>query len=117
MVAAGIGFHLFNALRRAFWRVLTWFFLTGLIAAVVTELAGIFATGGRLPTALTHLVALGLFLAVGYAAGMTVLVGEIFRSLLILVRDIGQGLERGVEEGGKLGGVVARGMERLERRV
>jgi hypothetical protein len=116
MVATGILVHVWGALRRAFARIFLWFGLTGLIAAIVTELAGIFATG-RLPGLPTHLAALALGLAVGYAAGMTVLAGEIFQSLVMIVRDIGRELERGAEEGGKLGGVLARGIEHFERRL
>jgi hypothetical protein len=116
MVATGIAFHFLSALRRAFTRVAMWFGLTGLITAVVVELAGIFATG-QLPGMPTHLAALALGLAVGYAAGMTVLTGEIFRSLLTIVRDVGRDLEHGMEEGGRLGGLMAQGIERLERRL
>lgn len=115
MVPAGILFHLWRALRRAFARICLWFGLTGLIAVIVTELAGILATG-QLPGLPTHLAALALGLAVGYSAGMTVLAAEIFRSLLTLVRDVGRELERGMDEGGKLGGALAQGIERIERR-
>jgi hypothetical protein len=117
MVAAGIAFHLWRALKRAFARVALWFGLTGLIAAVITELAGIFSTGGQLPTLETHLVALALFLAVGWSAGMTVLAGEILRSLLTIIKDVGSDLAHGAEEGGKVGGALVQGIERLERRL
>jgi hypothetical protein len=116
MVGAGIFFHLWGALRRAFLRIVVWFGLTGLITAILAELAGIFSTG-QLPGLPTHLAALALGLAVGYAAGMTVLAGEIITSLITIVRDIGRDLERGMGEGGKLGGAVARGIEQFERRL
>src|SRR6185312_1841681 len=116
MLATGILFHLWGALRRAFARVALWFSLTGLIAIIITELAGIFATG-QLPGLPTHLAALALGLAVGYAAGMTVLMGEIFHSLLVIVKDVGRDLEHGMEEGGQVGGAMVRGIERLERRL
>jgi hypothetical protein len=116
MVAVGIVFHLWRALKRAFARVTLWFGLTGLISAITAELVGIFSTG-QLPTLETHLVALALFLAVGWSAGMTVLAGEIVRSLLTIIKDVGQGLEQGMEEGGKVGGALVQGIERLERRL
>jgi hypothetical protein len=115
MIPTGVIVHLWNALRRAFARICLWFGLTGLIAAIVTELASIFATG-KLPGLPTHLAALALGLAVGYAVGLTVLAGEIFQSLITIVRDIGRELERAAQEGGKLGGTLARGIEHFEGR-
>ncbi|HEX6122046.1 MAG TPA: hypothetical protein VFY89_02745 [Ktedonobacterales bacterium] len=117
MVAAGIAFHLWQALKRAFTRVAFWFGLMGAISAILAELVGIFSAGGQLPTLENNLIALALGLAVGWSAGMTVLAGEILRSLLSIVKDVGRNLEHGMEEGGKVGGALVQGIERLERRL
>lgn len=95
----GLMRHVLSALRRALARMLMWFLIIGAIAAVVVELVSIFATGGQLPTLLTHLAALAFGLAVGYAAAMTVLVAEMFRDLTTAVSDLEHDIEHGLEHG------------------
>lgn len=117
MLFAGIAIHFISALKRAFARIVLWFALTGLIAAIIVELAGIIASGGRLPTGSTHLVAFALAVAVGYAAAMTVLVGEIVSSLFETVRGIGKEVEEGLHDARKIGDFVARSVEYRERHL
>lgn len=102
MITIGLLRHVWHALRRAFARMLLWFLVVGAIAVVVAELVGILATGGQLPTLLTHLTALALGLAVGYAAAMTVLVTEMFHDLTTTVRDLEHDIEHGMEASGTL---------------
>lgn len=102
MLAGGFIFHLLRALRRSFARIALWFLVTGLIAAVLVELAGIYASGGKLPTELTHIMALILGLVVGYGVSATMLVVEIIRDLFITVDEMEHDFFTKVEMGGQL---------------
>lgn len=93
MITVGLMRHVLKALRHALARMLLWFLIVGAIAAVVVELVSIFATGGQLPTLLTHLAALAFGLAVGYAAAMTVLMAEMFHDLTTAVGDLEHSIE------------------------
>lgn len=112
MPAIGIAAHLLRALRHAIRRVVMWFALSAAITAVVVELTSIVATGGHLPTSLTHLAALTLALAVGYAAALIVLLGEMMRGLMDIVENTEQAIHRERSGGTRLLGAVAHAMER-----
>src|SRR5690349_14809479 len=125
MLAGGFMWHLFRALRRSLGRIMLWFLVTGLIAAVIVELVGIYESGGQLPTTLTHITAAVLGVAVGYAMSATMLIAEIIRDLFITIEDIehdvrnefaaGSRLVDDLIEGGSthlLGGVVHRTFDR-----
>jgi hypothetical protein len=88
MIAGSFIWHLFRALRRSFARIALLFLVTALIAAVVVELASIFMSNGQLPSLPTHLTALALGLAVGYATSATAMVVEIIRDLYITMEDM-----------------------------
>jgi hypothetical protein len=136
MLAGGFIWRLLRTLRRSFTRVALWFVVTGLIAAVVVELAAIFngtifngtsdgASGLQTPTGLTHLTALVLGLGVGYAASATIFIFEVIRDLFVTLEEIeqdamkelrsGESLVDGLVEGvtgTALGGVVNRTLGR-----
>lgn len=85
MQAASTIFHLLGALRRAIGRVFLWFFLTGIVAAIVVEAVGFFATANRTnyhPGVLTNITAAVIALALAYSAALTVLVGEVIRFIV-----------------------------------
>jgi len=88
MIAGGFVWHLFRALRRSFGRIALLFLVAGLIAAIVVELVAIFEGNGDLPSAPTHLTALVLGLAVGYAVSATMFVVEIIRDLYLTMEEI-----------------------------
>ncbi len=74
---AGMVGHLWRALRHASGKILTWAGASFLVAALVVELVAYLAAGpGALLTAPTHLAAVALALAVGYAVGFTTLIIE-----------------------------------------
>lgn len=102
MLAGGFMWHLFRALQRSLGRIVLWFLVTGLIAAVVVELVGIYESDGQLPTALTHITAAVLGVVVGYAVSATLLIAEIIRDLFLSVEEIGHDVRNEVVAGGKL---------------
>jgi uncharacterized membrane protein len=105
--------HLFKALRRSLSRVFLWFLVTGLIAAVVTEIIAIIITGG-LPNLYANGVALALGLAIGYAAGLMTLVWEVFHDLIETVEDLGRDFTKELTAGT---GLVEKVIETVERRI
>lgn len=91
MLAAGTLFHLLGALRRAIGRVFIWFFLMLIVGGAVTEVVAYFAVGhpslsGYHPAVLTHIAAVVIGLVLGYAAALTVLVGEVVRFMVSSVK-------------------------------
>lgn len=94
--------HLWRALRHALGKILAWGAVAFLATALGAEVIAVVAAG---PSALmmltTHLVALALALAVGYAVGFTTLIVETVALL-----------ERGALDLERAG---AAGVERLER--
>lgn len=125
MLAGSFLWHLFRALRRSFTRVMLWFLVTGLIAAVVVELIGIYESGGQFPSELTHITAALMGIVVGYAVSATMFIGEIIRDLFSTVDDIekevrhefaaGTKLIDDLVEGGSsqlMGGAIRRTFER-----
>lgn len=102
MLAGGFLFHLYRAMKRSFGRLVLMFFVTGLIAAVLAELAGIYISGGQLPTRLTDLIALVLGLVVGYAVTATMLIVEIIRDLFETVDEMEHDFVSKLEGGSQL---------------
>lgn len=102
MLAGGFVFHLLRALKRSLARITLWFVVTGLIAAVIVELAGIYESGGKLPTDMTHIIAVILGLVVGYGVGATMLVVEIIRDLFVTVDEMEHEFFTKVELGSQL---------------
>lgn len=88
MLAGSFFWHLFRAMKRSFGRLVLMFIVTALIAAVLVELAGIYLSGGQLPTQYTHLIAVILGLTVGYAITATMLVVEIIHDLFMTVDEM-----------------------------
>lgn len=85
MQAAGTLFHLLGALRRAIWRVILWFFLTGVISVVVVEVVAFAADSQKTnyhPGVLTNIAAAVIGVALAYSAALTVLVGEVIRFII-----------------------------------
>jgi hypothetical protein len=116
MLAGGIVWHLLRTLRRAVGRLLLWFLVTGLIAAVLVELAAIMLSNGQLPGLLTNITALAVGLAVGYSVSFTLLIFEIIRDLFTTVEDIGRDIRNEFVAGGKLAGTIAQTFEPTQRR-
>ncbi|HEX6819575.1 MAG TPA: hypothetical protein VF120_14460 [Ktedonobacterales bacterium] len=102
MLAGGFIWHLFRALKHAFARIALMFVVTGLIAAVLVELAGIYETGGKLPSELTHIMAIVMGLVVGYGVSATVLVFEIIRDLFVTVDEMEHDFVTKFEAGSQL---------------
>lgn len=114
MLAGSFLWHLFRALRRSFTRVLLWFLVTGLIAAIVVELVSIYESGGQLPSELTHITAALMGIAVGYAVSATIFIGEIIRDLFSTVEDIEHEVRHEFATGAKLvDGLVEGGSSQL----
>ncbi len=74
---AGMFGHLWRALRHALGKILAWAGGAFVVAALVVEVVAYLAAGpSALVTVTTHLAALALALAVGYAVGFITLVVE-----------------------------------------
>ncbi|HLZ22719.1 MAG TPA: hypothetical protein VKQ30_11410 [Ktedonobacterales bacterium] len=85
MQAAGTIFHLLGALRRAIGRVFLWFFLTGIVAAIVVEVVAYVADPTKSnyhPALLTNITAAVVGVALAYSAALTVLVSEVIRFIV-----------------------------------
>ncbi len=98
----GVFGHLWRALRHALTKILAWAGVAGVASALVVEVVAYVATG---PSALTmpttHLAAIALALAIGYAAGF----------ITLIVETVGL-LARGAHDLERAG---VSGLERLER--
>jgi len=101
--------HILGSLRRAIFAVGITFIITALIAAAATEVAAAFLTK-EFPSGATHLAAAALALSFGYAAAVTVFVGEILRAIIKAVELI-------VEEAEKVERKAVEEIETLSRRA
>ncbi len=120
MHTASTAFHLLGALRRAIGRVVLWFFLPLLLSVIAVEAIGYFVAGHPAtyhPTLLTHIAAAVLGLALGYAAALTVLVGEVVRFFVEALKSAESDLKNEVSGGAKLMGSVVQSVENLERKL
>lgn len=98
----GVFGHLWRALRHALAKILAWAGVAFLAAALLVEAVAYLATGPQaLVAPTTHLAALALALAVGYAAGF----------ITLIVETVGL-LARGAHD---LEHAGISGLERLER--
>ncbi len=107
----GVLGHLLGGLRRAIGRVLLWFLIFGLIGAAIVEVVALIETKGG-PTILTHITAAAMGLALGYAAGLTVLVSEVIRFLVEAVREAEKSVQGDLGNLGGLAGGVAKAIEK-----
>ena len=105
--------HLLGGLRRAIGRILLWFLIFGLIGAAIVEVVSLVETKGG-PSLITHITAAVIGIVVGYAAGLTVLVGEVIRFLVEAVKEAQQTVEGDL---GHLGGVVGEVGKAIEKRL
>jgi hypothetical protein len=107
----GIIGHLLGGLRRAFGRIVLWFFIFGIIGAAVVEIVAFVETQHG-PSLLTNITAAVVGVIVGYAAGLTVLVAEVIRFLAEAVRDAQKTVEGDLNNLGGLAGTVAKEIEK-----
>lgn len=116
MQSASTVFHLLGALRRAIGQVILWFFLLLIVGALIVEGIGYFAAGQHFEL-LTHIAAGAVGLTLGYAAALTVLVGEVIRFFVASVRTAERDLKGEVTAGAKIMDTVVQGIEHLEKRM
>lgn len=103
--------HILSALQRSFRAVLLTFVFTALIVAVAVEIIAFFINGASFsvaPSSTTHIVAIALAVAFGYAAAITVAVEEILRAIIKTIELI-------VEESEKLAAAAVKESEVLLR--
>lgn len=117
MPTTGLAGHIFQTLRTALRRLLAWFAVTGLIAAVVVELVSIIASGGSLPSLSTHLAAVALAIAVGYGVALTLFAIDVFHLLASIVASLEQDIETGAIGGMHYAERLVRDLEVHERRA
>ncbi|HEV2404627.1 MAG TPA: hypothetical protein VGR88_04205 [Ktedonobacterales bacterium] len=110
MVSASTAFHLLGALRRAIGKVFMWFFLLLIVGAGASEIVG-YAVGGHHLHLLTHIAAAAVGLTLGYAAALTVLVGEVIKVLVGTVHSAEKEVKTELGMGGKLVNSLVDGIE------
>jgi hypothetical protein len=86
--------HVLTGLRRAFYAVALTGLIVAVLAAVVTEVAAWFLTKTFPPSGATHLAAAALAISFGYAAAMTVAIGELLRAIIKAVELIVEEAEK-----------------------
>ncbi len=101
--------HILTGLRRAFYAVFLTGIVVALIAAAATEVVGAFLTH-EFPSGANHLAAAAIAIAFGYAAAVTVAIGEILRAIIKAVELI-------VEEAEKVEKKAVEELEVLGRRA
>jgi len=102
MQAASTMFHLLGALRRAIGRVFLVFFLFLIVAGGITEGVAFVASGEHAPVLLTHITAAVIGLSLGYAAALTVLVGEAIRALVSAIQTVEKDVKGELSGGAKI---------------
>lgn len=115
MVNASAAFHLLGALRRAIGKVFLWFFLMLIVGGGASEVVGYFV-GGQHVHVLTHIAAAAIGLTLGYAAALTVLVGEVIRFLVGTARTAEKEVKTELSAGGKLVNAIVDGVEHHDKR-
>jgi len=99
MPVASTAFHVIGVLGRAAGKVFLWFI--GLLVVAGGAVEGI-AAANHTTSLFTHIAAAAVGLLAGYAAAITVILGEAIRFLIRTIQTIEREL-RGVEgEGGKI---------------
>lgn len=98
--------HILTGLERGLRAVAITGLIVALLVALATEGVGVFLTQS-FPTGATHLAAAALAISFGYAAAVTVLIGELLRAFIKAIELIVEEAERiekkAVEELGVLG--------------
>ncbi|MEO7000762.1 MAG: hypothetical protein ABI068_03080 [Ktedonobacterales bacterium] len=114
-MTAGILGHLWRGFWRALGQIILWFLIGFVIAALIVEAVGYFEGGLHFPPSLlTDIAAIVMGLAIGYAAGLTVLVFAVVRLLVETV----QGLEKDVKgEMAAPAKVIESVIENVEKRI
>jgi len=102
MQAASTMFHLLGALRRAIGRVFLIFFLFLIVAGGITEGVGYSTSNPHALTPLTHITAAVIGLALGYAAALTVLVGEAIRAMVSAIQTVEKDVKGELSGGAKI---------------
>ena len=77
-----IGKHILTGIRRALYAVALTFIIVALVVAAATEVIGSILTKQIPPSGPTHLAAAALAISFGYAAAITVALGEILRAII-----------------------------------
>lgn len=96
---AGVFGHLWRALRRALAKVLASTGIAAIATVLTVEVVAYFAAGANaLLTPTTHLAALALALAIGYAVGFLTLIFETIALLAEGARDVERAGVSGVEK-------------------
>ena len=114
-MAASVTSHVFRALRQAIGRVFVWFLLAFVVTALIVEVVAFVAAGHHYPpTTLTHVAAIAMGIAFGYAAGLTVLVVEVVRLLVKSVQDLERDVRGEAFSGAK---VIETVIENVEKRL
>ena len=102
-------FHLLGALRRAIGRVLVVFLLFLIISAAIVEALAYFTLHHNgLPE---HVAAAVIGVVVGYAAALTVLVGEAIRLLIEAIQTVEKDVQSEVSGGVKILDTVIKTIE------
>jgi hypothetical protein len=101
MDLAGAAFHVFGALGRAFGRVLLWFVILLGVAGGGVEVISRVTTTGSVGIG-THIAAVIAGLVAGYAAALTVIVGEVVRVLIGVVQIVQKGLKGAETDAGSV---------------
>ncbi|MFI5271881.1 MAG: hypothetical protein ACHQ4H_02455 [Ktedonobacterales bacterium] len=86
--------HMLVGLRRAFYAVALTGLIVAVLAAAATEFVGYLLTKQFPPSGATHLAAAALAISFGYAAAITVAIGEILRAVIKAVELIVEEAER-----------------------
>jgi len=105
--------HVWSALLRAAGRIVLWFGIGFVVAAILVEVIALIFGGGHVG-ALTHVAAAALGLAFGYAAGLTVLVGEVISFLVKSVQEIERSVQGDLTSGSR---IVEGFVENIEKRL
>ena len=113
MLSGSILAHIMTGLRRATGRIILWFLIGFVAAAAIVEGVAFAASSGHF-YALTHIAALVMGIAFGYAAGLTVLVVEVVRFLVKGLQDLERDV-RGEFTGGER--IVEGIVQNIEKRL
>lgn len=114
MRSASTAFHLLGALRRAIGRVILYFFVFLIVSGLVVEVVAYFIAGrpaGYQPLTLTHIAAVAIGVTLGYAAALTVLVGEVIRFVLSTVQTVEKDVQGELSGGAKIVEGVVKSVE------
>ena len=92
-------FHVFGAIGRTFGRILLWFVILLIIGGGAVEVVG--RVNGT-PNIGTHIAAVVVGLLAGYAAALTIVVGEVVRVLIAVIQTVDRELKGAEGDAGKV---------------